>query len=80
MLPGDIFGPQVGRGRVGDGPKVFPGCDAASAVPGGAPLAIRFFSLHITPPVRGGVGVKIGHIYGTVLNRLINILGSCPVK
>ena len=58
MLPGGIFGPQVGRGRVGDGPKVFPGRDAASAVLGGAPLAIRFFSLLITPPVRGGWVLK----------------------
>ena len=58
MLPGGIFGPQVGRGRVGDGPKVFAGRDAASAVLGGAPLAIRFFSLLITPPVRGGWVLK----------------------
>ena len=58
MLPGDIFGPQVGRGRVGDGPKVFPGCDAASAVLGGAPLAIRFFSLHIPPRSGGGWVLK----------------------
>ena len=34
----------------------------------------------ISPPGQGWVGVKIGGIYGTVLNRLINILGSCPVK
>ena len=58
MLPGGTFGPQVGRGRVGDGPKVFSGCDAASAVLGGSPLAIRFFSLLITPLVRGGWVLK----------------------
>ena len=56
---GALFGPQVARGRAGDGPKVFPRWDAAP-VPLSVPLlAICFASISAAylPPVvvTGGV-------------------------
>ena len=59
---GVLFGPQVARGRAGDGPKVFPRWDAAP-VPLSGPLLAICFRAHIRclPPPRS--------CYRRLLNR-----------
>ena len=48
---GALFGPQVARGRAGDGPKVFPRWDAAPVPLSGPLLAICFqMDIRCLPP------------------------------
>ena len=59
---GALFGPQVARGRAGDGPKVFPRWDAAPVPLSGPLLAICFgVDIRCLPPP--------GSCYRGVLNQ-----------
>ena len=58
---GALFGPQVARGRAGDGPKVFPRWDAAPVPLSGPLLAIFFVHIRSLPPP--------GSCYRGVLNQ-----------